>query len=174
MTAIAFIPLLRAQWMTIGAFFKRIWSQILLWGKRAIVTVDQATLTPEQTLRQLFPDARQRLKDIKTAFIDNLDPDAICALASRYNNGRRCHVVGSDNGSFNACFFVEFAADDDLRENTDDNRDLYTCTRWVVRIPIEPAIHQPWNKVCSEAATLQYVYSTKPPCFYSTYPTIDT
>lgn len=46
------------------------------------------------------------------------------------------------NGSFNVCFFSEF----------------YTvATTWVVRAPIETAVHDAWGKLQSEVHTMQYI-----------------
>lgn len=45
------------------------------------------------------------------------------------------------SGSFNVCFFVAFGQDDE--------------PEWVVRIPIEPALGDPWNKLLSEVTTLR-------------------
>ncbi|GAO17554.1 hypothetical protein UVI_02047550 [Ustilaginoidea virens] len=73
-------------------------------------------------------------------FVDSLMPRKIEALASRYNGGRTCRIVGEDRGSYNACFFVKF---------DDDNE------TWVVRIPIEPALHNPWQALLSEVATMK-------------------
>ncbi|RSL49711.1 hypothetical protein CEP54_012291 [Fusarium duplospermum] len=44
--------------------------------------------------------------------------------------------------SFNACFFVKFEQDG---------------PQWVVRVPIEPILDNPWVKVLSEVATIEYL-----------------
>lgn len=49
-------------------------------------------------------------------------------------------LAESVNGSFNVCFFVEFSADE---------------PKWVVRVPIEPAVNNPWDKLLSEVTTMQ-------------------
>lgn len=99
------------------------------------------------TTRSLGPDTvgfpaftDDQYHQVKRAFIKSLDSDAVCALASRLNNGRPCKVVKTASGSFNACFFVEFDQDG---------------LKWTVRVPIEPALDHPWNKLLSEVATMQ-------------------
>lgn len=81
----------------------------------------------------------------KTDFIESIDREAVCALASRLNGDLPCRFDEATpvaNGSFNACFFVEF----------------YTTaerTQWVVRIPIGSIVSQAWEKVQSEVCTLR-------------------
>lgn len=78
----------------------------------------------------------------KQAFLDAIDPEAVCRLTSGLNNGKPCHIFReSTSGSFNVCFFVEFTPE----------------TKWVVRIPIKPALYDPWTKLQSEVATMRYV-----------------
>ncbi|KAK3298762.1 kinase-like domain-containing protein [Chaetomium fimeti] len=82
---------------------------------------------------------------LKNDFIESLDPNAVCALASKHNRGRPCRVVAKASGSFNVCFFVEF-----------DGKG----PEWAVRIPIEPAfelLENAWIKVQSEVATMRYL-----------------
>ncbi|KAG8420845.1 hypothetical protein J3459_003920 [Metarhizium acridum] len=74
-------------------------------------------------------------------FVASLLPRKIEALASRYNGDRTCRIIGQARGSYNACFFVKFDNDDE----------------WVVRIPIEPALYNPWQTLLSEVATIKYV-----------------
>ncbi|TQV93481.1 phosphotransferase enzyme family protein [Cordyceps javanica] len=75
-------------------------------------------------------------------FVESLRHTKVADLASRYNNGKECRVFHRLYGSFNVCFFVEFEE----------------CgTLWAVRIPIEPRLHKPWEKLQSEATTLKYV-----------------
>ncbi|CRK18997.1 hypothetical protein BN1723_011735, partial [Verticillium longisporum] len=75
-------------------------------------------------------------------FINSLDSSAVCSLASLYNNGKACEVVRKTSGSFNVCFFVTFSHD---------------SPEWIVRVPIEPAFEDPWDKLQSEVATIQYL-----------------
>ncbi|PNH42254.1 hypothetical protein VD0002_g9980 [Verticillium dahliae] len=81
-------------------------------------------------------------KQSRKRFIKSLDDNAICALASRYNNGKFCRVVGKASGSFNVCVFIEFYED---------------SAKWIVRIPIEPAFDDAWIKIKSEVATMRSV-----------------
>ncbi|EXL67384.1 hypothetical protein FOPG_16490 [Fusarium oxysporum f. sp. conglutinans race 2 54008] len=89
-----------------------------------------------------YPPTPEQLHSQKQAFIDSIDHDAVCRLASRYNNEESCHIFDSKHGSFNACFFVEFPS---------------SGTRWVVRIPIDPVVNEIWTKLQSEVATMRYV-----------------
>ncbi len=90
---------------------------------------------------QEFPTATEdQHKQARRAFIESIDSDAVCALASRVHNGNPCHVVNRDSGSFNVCFFVAFGRGG---------------PEWVVRIPIEPALDDPWDKLQSEVSTLR-------------------
>lgn len=90
--------------------------------------------------RQPYPLTYEQQGARKEEFIDSLDQSAICNLASRYNSWKPCRVIRSSHGSFNACFFVEFPDDG---------------TQWVVRIPIEPAVHNVWSKLQSEVITMR-------------------
>jgi hypothetical protein len=88
-----------------------------------------------------YPPTAEQLDHEKNTFIDSIDQDAVCALASQNYNGNPCEIFGTANGSYNACFFVRFPVDN---------------TRWTVRVPIEPAIHKVWDKVQSEVTTMKY------------------
>lgn len=108
---------------------------------RARPEISTSETETDGTDDQAFPIVTEdQLSQAKRNFIDSLDSDAVCALASRYNNGQTCRVVKKDNGSFNVCFFVEFEQDG---------------SQWIVRIPIEPAFDDPWDKLLSEITTLQ-------------------
>lgn len=48
--------------------------------------------------------------------------------------------MSMESGSFNVCFSVAFDQEE---------------PEWVVRIPIEPALDDPWNKLLSEVSTLR-------------------
>ncbi|OAA40907.1 phosphotransferase enzyme family protein [Metarhizium rileyi] len=93
-------------------------------------------------LKPLTPKQRAEQED---AFIQGIDEESICALASRHWNNRACTLQRSDRGSFNICFFMTLDDDD---------------AKVVVRVPIPPAVHEPWERLQSEAFTMQYV-STK-------------
>ncbi|CAK7220500.1 hypothetical protein SCUCBS95973_004178 [Sporothrix curviconia] len=88
-----------------------------------------------------WPLAREQLDAAKKAFVDAIDPDAVCSLAS---SKASCSFFREQKGgSFNVCFFVEF--DDEHR------------TRWNVRVAIMPVLRDAWAKVQSEVATMRYV-----------------
>ncbi|PHH89187.1 hypothetical protein CDD83_6525 [Cordyceps sp. RAO-2017] len=90
-----------------------------------------------------FPPLTQEQRDEREKdFVSSIDGEAVCALASRYNCQKPCRIVKSARGGFNVCFFVDF--------------DTPGMT-WVVRIPIEPAIHDAWSKLQSEVVTMRYI-----------------
>ncbi|ROT40647.1 hypothetical protein SODALDRAFT_338349 [Sodiomyces alkalinus F11] len=86
-----------------------------------------------------YPLTPEQRESTRQTFIDSVDQDAICALASRHNDMKPCRILDSASGSFNVCFFVQFL---------DDH------TRWVVRVPVEPVIYDVWAKLQSEVATM--------------------
>lgn len=98
------------------------------------------TMAP-QTVDYYYPPTAQQKEGKVKAFIDSIDPIAVCGLASRHNNSKPCRIFqDAASGSYNVCFFVEFV---------DEN------TKWVVRIPLEPSIHNVWDKIQSEVATMR-------------------
>ncbi|KND90594.1 hypothetical protein TOPH_04865 [Tolypocladium ophioglossoides CBS 100239] len=119
---------------------------------QAVDTATSATgiKTPETDATEIeagpdgqgFPTTDDQDHEIKEEFIESLDPDAVCALASRYNNGKPCQVVNKDSGSFNVCFFVKFDQDE---------------PEWIVRVAIETSLDNPWDKLLSEVTTIQYL-----------------
>ncbi|KAK0721847.1 hypothetical protein B0T26DRAFT_700441 [Lasiosphaeria miniovina] len=87
-----------------------------------------------------FPPTYDQIEGALKAFIDSIDPDAVCSLASLHNSSKNCRMFrDAASGSYNVCYFVEF----------DDG------TQWVVRIPLEPCISNVWDKVQSEVATIR-------------------
>jgi len=75
----------------------------------------------------------------RARFIDSIDPETILRLASSYHNGDPCETFRPpEHGSYNVCFFVEFAD-----------------ARWVVRLPIPDRV--PWidEKLEVEIATMK-------------------
>ncbi|KAH8661725.1 hypothetical protein BGZ61DRAFT_368626 [Ilyonectria robusta] len=77
-------------------------------------------------------------------FIDFIDTDAICRLASSYHAGLPCKTFGSPkHGSFNVCVFVEF--------------DTSPPERWAVRIPLPARAAWIDEKIETELATMRYV-----------------
>ena len=127
-----------APWRWAAAFAIQVWGSLpaLSLQQRRPLTITPADATPlteEQRLTR------------KTEYIQSINKDAVCALASRHNNGLPCRLDESTpvaNGSFNVCFFVEF--------HTTAER-----TQWVVRVPIEPVVHRAWEKVQSEVCTMR-------------------
>ena len=95
-----------------------------------------------------YPLTDEQHESKKQHFIDSISQAAVCALASRHNGRKPCRVSHKANGRFNVCFFIDFIYDD---------------MRWVVRVPIEPAIHNVWAKVQSEVATMRYGHDENPP-----------
>ncbi|KAL5584115.1 hypothetical protein FOVSG1_015466 [Fusarium oxysporum f. sp. vasinfectum] len=71
-----------------------------------------------------YPPTPEQLISQKQAFINSIDHDAVCRLASRYNNEESCHIFDFKHGGFNACFFVEFPS---------------SGTRWVVTARYGPS-----------------------------------
>lgn len=85
-------------------------------------------------------------------FVNSIDPEAVCRLASSYHNGENCKVFRPPkHGSFNVCWFVEF----DLPAVSKDPQ--VKPDRWVVRIPISARV--PWvdEKIEVEVATMRSV-----------------
>ncbi|GAB0132414.1 hypothetical protein EsDP_00000852 [Epichloe bromicola] len=81
-------------------------------------------------------------------FITSIDESEILKLASSYHDNDPCQMFQPiKHGSFNVCFFVQFATPSS--EGVPD--------RWVVRIPIPDQI--PWidEKIDVEIATMKYV-----------------
>ena len=75
----------------------------------------------------------------RAELIDSIEPETILRLASSYHNNEACKMFQPPSyGSYNVCFFVEFADD-----------------RWVVRLPIPDRI--PWidEKLEVEIATMK-------------------
>ncbi|QPH16383.1 hypothetical protein C2857_001010 [Epichloe festucae Fl1] len=91
----------------------------------------------------LNPLTPEQYDSLETEYANAIDRDAVCALASSYNNGLPCRVAKTDKGSYNnVCFFVLFYTVDQM---------------WVVRVPIQPAVHNVWEKFKSEVCTMRYV-----------------
>lgn len=83
----------------------------------------------------------------RETFIQSIERQSICDLASSYHDGVGCKVFKTTHGSFNVCLFVEF----DLI-SPGSERD-----RWVIRIPFPGRV--PWTdeKIDSEVATMKLV-----------------
>ncbi|OAQ97647.1 hypothetical protein LLEC1_05614 [Akanthomyces lecanii] len=128
------IRALQSVWASVWSFVATCWRRVIYGTK--------STDTELGTDR--FPRPPKTTKEAADAFVQSLLPAAVKGLASRYNNGKACELLGRLYGSFNVCFFVKFEE----------------CgTEWVIRIPIEPRLHRPWHKLRSEVATLKYIRS---------------
>jgi hypothetical protein len=100
------------------------------------------------TVGHFPPSAEQKESELR-AFIDSIIPSNVCSLASQYNDSKPCRIFqAAENGSYNVCFFVEF----------DES------VRWVVRIALEPSVHNIWDKVQSEVATIRQAISSFQTC----------
>ena len=87
-----------------------------------------------------FPLTDEQCEKGLQAFIDSINPDDVCKLASQHNSSKACRIFRDHaHGSYNVCYFVEF----------EDG------TKWVVRIPLVPCISNVWDKVQSEVATVR-------------------
>lgn len=64
-----------------------------------------------------FPLTYNQKVEAQKAFIEAIDPDAVCRLASLHNGGKPCHIFKEKaHGSFNVCFFVEFIDDEPVAD----------------------------------------------------------
>ncbi|POR37843.1 Uncharacterized protein TPAR_01976 [Tolypocladium paradoxum] len=152
----ALIRLVRTRWTLAVLCLSKLWGRLLRFTSAAGIKTPQTDATeintpeinePEAGTLGLdsrgFPAATDdQYNQVRKTFIESLDSDAVCALASRFNDGKPCQVVNKDSGSFNVCFFVEFDQGG---------------PKWIVRVPIEPALDNPWDKLLSEVTTIQYL-----------------
>ena len=136
----ALLHFLSAPWRWISTR-TRLWANALAF----LSTRCLPATTLAASLADATPLTEEQRANRKAEFIQSIDREAICALASRHNHGLPCRLDASEptaNGSFNVCFFVEF--------HTTAER-----TQWVVRVPIEPVISRTWEKVQSEVCTIR-------------------
>ncbi len=111
------------------------------------LNIDGETADPQ------YPLTSEQEEQQTEAFIQSIDPTAVCSLASRHNGSRPCRFFrDATRGSFNICFFVEFPENDEIGGDGDSAG--AGLTRWVVRIPIAPRIENVWDKLQSEVATM--------------------
>ncbi|KAL7817976.1 phosphotransferase [Trichoderma aethiopicum] len=103
---------------------------------------DAINSRPSDNMTDNYPPTGEQLEKRIVEFIDSIVESAVCRLASKYNGQKPCSIIGSSRGSFNVCFFVQFGVED---------------ATWVVRVPLEPVVLDPWAKVQSEAATMRYI-----------------
>ncbi len=106
------------------------------------VALGPATPSRSTTPARPYPLTAEQRSSQEKAFINSINPDAVCRLASRHRGSAPCRLFrDATNGSFNVCYFVEFPDKDGAR--------------WVVRIPIAPAIQDVGAKLRSEVATMR-------------------
>ncbi|KAJ4152248.1 hypothetical protein NW754_004043 [Fusarium falciforme] len=87
---------------------------------------------------------KDKAEKSRQSFIDSLDIEAICRLASSYHGGIPCTTFGSPkHGSFNVCVFVEF--------------ETSSPERWVVRMPIPARAALIDERIETELVTMKYV-----------------
>ncbi|OAR00013.1 hypothetical protein LLEC1_04496 [Akanthomyces lecanii] len=134
------IQSLLSRWKTLLWTLIRKWSGMTI-SPKSSRDVEQCI---ENEARDTLQPNTTHLQQTKEAFIRSIQPRAIEALAQKHNNQKPCRIFGRENGSFNVCFFLEFPDDG---------------ARWVVRVPIEPALQQAWEKLESEVATVTYIQS---------------
>ncbi|ATY63013.1 kinase-like domain [Cordyceps militaris] len=105
-------------------------------SRDADVIISQPNLATYGTSRL----ERERHRD---AYINAIRKDDVFKLASSHNHDKECTEFRErENGSFHVCFFVEFPSDGQ---------------KWVVRFPICPVLYEPWQKLRSEVATMEYI-----------------
>ncbi|UNI19823.1 hypothetical protein JDV02_005973 [Purpureocillium takamizusanense] len=157
---LALIRLVRTRWTSAVLFLSKLWGRLLHFGATWIggtkpdsqeisdpKTGEAAVATPGLDSQGFPVLTEDQYEDAILAFIASIDTEAVCALASRYNDGKPCQFSRKSYGSFNVCFFVEFGHDG---------------SSLVVRLPIEPAFDDfddAWDKLISEVTTIQYIKS---------------
>lgn len=131
------------------SYFSKLWNRVLYSigvtpvksFKTNITQFDAPNAATLKLDSQGFPTTtNDQRKAARNSFIESIDLDAVCALASSYRDGKPCKIIEKKNGSFNVCFFVQFDQDG---------------LNWVVRIPIESALDNLWDKLLSEVTTMQ-------------------
>lgn len=84
------------------------------------------------TLQNAWPLTEQQVYRRSDTFFRSIDEEAIRALGTQHHiKSLQCAIKARYRGSFNCCFLLEF---------TDSS------TR-VVRLPLEPAVQDAWDKV---------------------------
>ena len=132
-----------AAWFPPISLFKYLYTKLASACNVVLRTIRDAFRTSTREFNSLppYPLAYEQQDANKQEFISSINWDAICNLASSHNHQKPCRIFNTTNGSFNACFCVEFSDGE----------------RWVVRVPIEPAIYDVWVKLQSEVATMRCV-----------------
>lgn len=101
------------------------------WWRDALAELKRAKATkavnPAPQKQHGYRDAilRARMHRERDAFVESIKEEDICRLASSYHGKDGCALFKPlVRGSFNVCYFVEFANGD----------------RWVVRVPLRPTL----------------------------------
>ena len=77
----------------------------------------------------------------RAEFIEMVKKMDITKLASYHNHGKLCEQFREpESGSFNVCFFVQYIPDGEKR---------------VLRFPLVPVLHNPYDNLLSELATME-------------------
>lgn len=111
--------------------------------ERGAISIDECLTNGgvDQIPSDHYPPTEQQIEATIQQFINSINTDAVCDLASKYNGGKTCKIISKDNGSFNICFSVHFEADNKTH---------------IVRIPIKPVVRDAWQNVICEVTTLLY------------------
>ena len=111
-------------------------------------SLTNATAPSLVSSQEPFGASRREREAQREAFIKSITRTDVCDLASTHNAMQACcEFREPEYGGFNVCFFVVFPSNDE---------------KWVVRFPIEPALHDVRGKLQSEVATMKLV-----PCLAS-------
>lgn len=104
-------------------------------------------------------DATQQVVDFdKVHWILDIDRNAVCQLASTFNDGKPCRIVGNEKkGSFNVCFPVTFEPAEHEKGANGHGENPHDTPQWMVRFPIRPCVAFPVEKLRAEIATMKYV-----------------
>ena len=100
---------------------------------------------PQQLKDQIVHSRVHRERDQFIATISEAD---VCRVAPSHHNGDSCSFFKSPSrGSYNICYFVQFAQNNDSAGEAE---------KWVVRVPLEPCLARGGrSKLESEIATMQ-------------------
>ncbi|RSL70471.1 hypothetical protein CEP51_012188 [Fusarium floridanum] len=99
-----------ARWTSFMLHVSTLWG-FLLFQQQDPLHKDTANAQADHNTTNNFPPTEEQLEERIKKFIDSLDEDAICRLASQHNGQKPCRIVGRDRGSFNVCFFIHFDQD---------------------------------------------------------------
>lgn len=93
-------------------------------AKDSIASINQGDVYTHDVHYPPFPLTPEQIDERVKSFIDSIDIEAICLLASQHNRQKPCSITGQISRSFNVCFFARFK----------------DGTIWVIRIPLEPVV----------------------------------